>query len=163
MKKIISLLFFVILSTTNAQNNVKPKGVLIQDYNTKTFCNILLNAGIEILEKDSHKEIKINLENGKKSECYIRWDSKNEFLTFSNYRDLKDGIERDELDKLVSDTNTFTHNKARLLVEDNLIYGIVFSFDFWIKDGFVEKALPSALANFKSECFEKSILNFVKE
>jgi hypothetical protein len=96
-------------------------------------------------------------------DCYLRWDSKKEFLTFSNYRYLKDEMSKEELDKFVSDTNTFSHYKAQLLVEDNVIYGIVFTSDFWIKDGFVENALLSALENFKREFSEKAILNFVKE
>lgn len=163
MKKIIAVLFFLALSIANAQNSDLPKMVLPSQFNSETFCKILTNAGFEILEKVYSNEINLNLVNGKKSECYLRWDSELEFLTFSNRRNFKDEISKEELEKLVADTNTFSHCKAQLLVEDNVIYGIVFTFDFWIKGGFVENALPNALANFKSECYEKSISNFVKE
>lgn len=164
MKKyLLIVVVFISSLIANAQDEVLPKVVLTNDFNATTLCKILTNSEIEILEKDASNEIKINLGKDKKMECYLRWDSKKEFLTFSNYRNLKDAISKEELDKLVADTNTFSHYKAQYLVEDNVIYGIVFTSDFWIKDGFVENALLSALENFKREFSEKAILDFVKE
>jgi hypothetical protein len=164
MKKYLLIVAVFICSLfANAQDNAIPKVVLANDFNSTILCKILTNSGIEILEKDASNEIKINLGKEKKMECYLRWDSKKEFLTFSNYLNLKDEISKEELDKLVADTNTFSHYKAQLLVEDNVIYGIVFTSDFWIKDDFVEEALLSALDNFKREFSENTILNFVKE
>lgn len=162
-KQLIILAIFISSLITNAQDNALPKVVLTNDFNSTTLCKILTNSEIEILEKDASNEIKINLSKDKRMDCYLRWDSKKEFLTFSNYRYLKDEISKEELDKFVSDTNTFSHYKAQLLVEDNVIYGIVFTSDFWVKGGFVENALLSALENFKREFSEKAILNFVKE
>ncbi len=162
-RELIIVAVFISSLITNAQDNVLHKVVLINDFNSTTLCEILTNSGIEILEKEVSNEIKINLRNDKKMECYLRWDSKKEFLTFSNYRNLKDEISKEELDKFVSDINSFSHYKAQYLVEDNVIYGIVFTSDFWIKDGFVKDALLSALANFKREFSENTILNFVKE
>lgn len=162
-KYLLIVAVFISSLITNAQYNALPKVVLTNDFNSTTLCKILTNSEIEILEKDTSNEIKINLSKDKKMDCYLRWDSKKEFLTFSNYRYLKDEISKEELDKFVSDTNTFSHYKAQLLVEDNIIYGIVFTSDFWIKDGFVENALLSALENFKREFSENAILNFVKE
>jgi hypothetical protein len=162
-KQLIILAVFISSLIANAQDKVLPKVVQTNDFNSTKLCKILTNSGIEILEKDASNEIKINLGEDKRMDCYLRWDSKKEFLTFSNYRYLKDEMSKEELDKFVSDTNTFSHYKAQLLVEDNVIYGIVFTSDFWIKDGFVENALLSALENFKREFSEKAILNFVKE
>lgn len=162
-KQFIILAVFISSLIANAQDNALPKVVLTNDFNSTTLCKILTNSEIEILEKDASNEVKINLGKDKRMDCYLRWDSKKEFLTFSNYRYLKDEMSKEELDKFVSDTNTFSHYKAQLLVEDNVIYGIVFTSDFWIKDGFVENALLSALENFKREFSEKAILNFVKE
>lgn len=162
-KQLIILAVFISSLIANAQDNAFPKVVLTKDFNATTLCKILTNSEIEILEKDASNEIKINLSKDKRMDCYLRWDSKKEFLTFSNYRNLKDEMSKEELDKFVSDTNTFSHYKAQLLVEDNVIYGIVFTSDFWIKDGFVENALLSGLENFKREFSEKAILDFVKE
>lgn len=159
-KQLIILAVFISSLIVKAQDN---EVVLTNDFNSTRLCKILTNSEIEILEKDASNEIKINLNKDKRMDCYLRWDSKKEFLTFSNYRYLKDEISKEEIDKFVSDTNTFSHYKAQLLVEDNVIYGIVFTSDFWIKDGFVENALLSALENFKREFSEKAILNFVKE
>ena len=162
-RQLIILAIFISSLIANAQDNALPKVVMTNDFNATTLCEIVTKARIEILEKDASNEIKINLSKDKRMDCYLRWDSKKEFLTFSNYRYLKDEISKEELDKFVSDTNTFSHYKAQLLVEDNVIYGIVFTSDFWIKDGFVENALLSALENFKREFSENTILNFVKE
>ena len=162
-KQFIILAVFISSLIANAQDKVLPKVVQTNDFNATTLCKMLANSEIEILEKDASNEIKINLGEDKRMDCYLRWNSKKEFLTFSNYRYLKDEISKEELDKFVSDTNTFSHYKAQLLVEDNIIYGIVFTSDFWIKDGFVENALLSALENFKREFSENAILNFVKE
>ena len=162
-KYLLIVAVFISSLITNAQYNALPKVVMTNNFNSTTLCEIVTNAGIEILEKDTPNEVKINLGKDKRMDCYLRWDSKKEFLTFSNYRYLKDEISKEELDKFVSDTNTFSHYKAQLLVEDNVVYGIVFTSDFWIKDGFVENALLSALENFKREFSENTILNFVKE
>lgn len=162
-KQLIILAVFISSLIANAQEKDLPKVVQTNDFNATTLCKMLANSEIEILEKDASNEIKINLGKDKRMDCYLRWDSKKEFLTFSNYRNLKDEMSKEELDKFVSDTNTFSHYKAQLLVEDNVIYGIVFTSDFWIKEGFVENALLSALENFKREFSENAILNFVKE
>lgn len=162
-KQLIILAVFISSLIANAQEKYLPKVVQTNDFNATTLCKMLANSEIEILEKDASNEIKINLGKDKRMDCYLRWDSKKEFLTFSNYRNLKDEMSKEELDKFVSDTNTFSHYKAQLLVEDNVIYGIVLTSDFWIKEGFVENALLSALENFKREFSENAILNFVKE
>lgn len=144
--KFLLLLFALSISTAKAQNSSTPKVLFADDYTTATIEKILQKEGIEVLDTQP-TFMKINLGNELKIVTYIDVDGDKQYLIFNGNNSLKEGTSPAKAKELVSDINSQTNFiKAGYDQENNKIE---FRYYFWIKDGFTDKSLVSALEMYR--------------
>jgi hypothetical protein len=144
--KLVLLLFILLVSTANAQNSSTPKIIFADDYITSKMDGIFKTAGIEIVNTQP-TFMEINLGNELKIKTFIDVDGDKQYLIFNGGNSLKEGTSPAKAKELVSDINSQTNFiKAGYDQDKNVIE---FRYYFWIKDGFTDKSLVSALEMYR--------------
>ncbi|MDD5150647.1 MAG: hypothetical protein PHC28_09210 [Flavobacterium sp.] len=123
-----------------------PKVLFADDYLTATMDKIFQKEGIEVINTQP-TYMEINLGDDLKIPVFIDVDGDKQFLIFNGSNALKEETPVAKAKELVSDINSQTNFiKAGYDEEKNLIE---FRYYFWIKDGFTEKSLVSALEMYR--------------
>jgi hypothetical protein len=137
----LMLLLFIVITSIKAQNVISGK-----DCTTATIEKIIKAAGIEVLESQPGY-LKIIQDKDLKIFTFIDVDADKQYLIFNGSALLKAETTPLLAKALVSDMNTQTNFiKAGYDEEKNLID---FRYYFWIKDGFTEQSLISALDMYR--------------
>ncbi|MCX6220022.1 MAG: hypothetical protein NTZ69_03445 [Bacteroidia bacterium] len=152
-KLLLVVLFVLTLSNVKAQSpgNAKtdaelPKVVFANDFFSATLEKILKSSGIEVLDTQP-TFLRIYLGKELKISTYIDIDGDKQYLIFNGSNALKEGTTPAQAKELVSDINSQTNFiKAGYDQEHNKIE---FRYYFWIKDGFTENSIISALEMYR--------------
>lgn len=135
------LLLFVAISSTDAQTLISANEVTAAKLE-----QILKSAGIGVVESQP-AYVKIIQDSNLKIGTYLDIDAEKQYLIFNGSNALKEGATAALAKALVSDINTQTNFiKAGYNEEKN---SIEFRYYFWIKDGFTDKSLISALEMYR--------------
>lgn len=127
-------------------SSIPPKVLFADDYLFVTLDKLFTVAGIEVINtQPSFMQIKLGKD--LKIDTYIDKDSENSYLIFNGNNGLVEGTTAAQAYQLVSEMNTGTNFiRASYDADTNRIE---FRYYFWIKDGFTEKSIISALEMYR--------------